>query len=771
MWLKNIRQRKLQTVMIFLIVAICTTLLAGAISILTSLNNPSKEFVKTCQTASAKFHPYTYDEAKIRSIGEQLKKFSSVKKVEYVKLHYIDESLLLNGKKAEVFTHLTEYNHNVFGSDVYIEGKKGIGKILKEDECILPVCISNKYNIHIGDTVTIKSSKKDIVYKVAAVYTDPFQTDTAFDSDILVKKIPASVNSDSVIFVYGKEGVTGKEIKEAYLEKYNGILNGSINTVEERTDNGLRVGRIIGAMFLAIGIIMLLVSALMIQYMIKNAMIADSKTIAIYKSMGYTSNDIMVLYLKFYLMIITLACIVGIYCSILISNNILLSIFQNMGQIKVHNSLLSGLICYLVVAGLVISVITTMIAKTRKIKPVFALNGIDYGGVKKRKRYKGNSTLMFSSLGIAYRTFIREKKSMIGIIITCIVTIFSVNFIVISLDIANSMKENNDFWLGIDKSDVMISITDKNEYDRIKDIVLKDSRTDYCLDSFFHSWVSMKWKKGMDVIGMSAFVYADIGKAKLSVSAGRNPKASDEIAISTTLAKQLNKSIGDYLQIYLAEGKKADMLITGLYQAYIEIGEVCRLTSSAYSENGIELDYNNISVYLNKGVDLNDYIQDIKKKVGSGGNVIKRTQQYASAMEMISGPQQRAIPPVAALIMLIAGLNIFSIVYLKNMRAQKINGIYKCIGYTTWHLISSNMIYVTGIALASLIITLPISILTYSPIMKLSLSMFNFMEYPMQVNTLHLMVTNIAVFIVFIISTLASSRELVRVNARILVQE
>jgi ABC-type lipoprotein release transport system permease subunit len=39
--------------------------------------------------------------------------------------------------------------------------------------------------------------------------------------------------------------------------------------------------------FLAVGVFMLLVSGLMIYYMIKNAMIADAKPIAVYRTMGY----------------------------------------------------------------------------------------------------------------------------------------------------------------------------------------------------------------------------------------------------------------------------------------------------------------------------------------------------------------------------------------------------------------------------------------------------------------------------------------------------
>jgi hypothetical protein len=161
----------------------------------------------------------------------------------------------------------------------------------------------------------------------------------------------------------------------------------------------------------------------------------------------------------------------------------------------------------------------------------------------------------------------------------------------------------------------------------------------------------------------------------------------------------------------------------------------------------------------------------MKQKIGGNGNVIQRTEQFGSIMDMIMKPQLNAIPPVAAMIFMIAGLNIFCIVYLKNLKSQKINGVYKCIGYTTWHLIFSNLWYVAVIAAVSVIITMPVSILTYARIMKLCLFMFHFVEYPMSYQLLHLVLANIAVVIIFTISTMASSKALFAVNARDLVQE
>lgn len=771
MWLKNLRKRKSQTILMFLIISFCTTLLAGALNILTSLDKPSRDFAKECNAATAKVYPDLTAESEIHSLGDQFLTLKNVKKIEYVKDHYIDENVLINGKKEELYPHLTIYNKNVFGTDIYLEGDKSKTEAMADDECVVPACISNKYDVHIGDNITIQLAKKNITYRVVAVYTDPYQTSTAFDCNILINQFPSGLEDSSIIYIYGKDNITGDQINVPYLKKYNGILNGYFQSLEERIGNGLIVSRIIGALFLSVGIIMLFVSALMIYYMIKNAMHADVKSIAVYRTIGYTFRDILFMYLKVYFLIITMGCIIGIICSVFISNTILTATFQNMGRLHSVNSISSGIVCYLVIVSFVMFVITVIISKTKIIKPVQILNGSDYGGIKRKKSYKGNSSLQFSALGIAYRNFVREKRNALSILITCIVTIFSVNFIVISMDVANTMKEHNDFWVGIDRSDVIIDISDNDEYKAIESIVKKDKRTDYFVNCSLNNTVSMKWEKGMSRTLMSAVVYEDYKRAKLSVTEGRNPKADNEIAITTTMAKKLNKNIGDYITIYFKNRKSTSLLITGYFQCYKQFGEMCRLTPLTYEKNNAKLQYDTISVYLKNSKDTQKYISDIKKKLGNKCKVIKRTQQDSSIMEMISTPQQNAIPPVAILIVLMAGLNIFSIVFLRNIKAQKINGIYKCIGYTTWHLIFSNLCYVVIIALVSIGITYPASYYLYSPIIKLSLSMLNFKKYPMQFNAAHIIMADIAVLIIFIISTVASSKALFKVSARDLVQE
>jgi putative ABC transport system permease protein len=622
-----------------------------------------------------------------------------------------------------------------------------------------------------GEQITIQFADQKVNYTIRGVYSDPYDSSSSFNSAILIYKIPKSIRTKLRVILYAKDGVKGSEIEEAYRMKYDGQMTGFMITLEDRIDSGMLVSNIIGAVLLAMGIIMLLVSCLILQYMIRNSMITDAKTIAIYKTMGYTSGDILKMYLFFYFILVSIACILGIISSVFLSDIVLAAAFEDMGLVVSYNLLLPGIPCYVLTTGFVLGIIYLIINKTRKVKPVYALNGMSQVSTRRKKVYKGNYNIPFSAFGIASRSLLRSRKSAINVIITSMVTIFIINYSVISLDVAYGLKENNDYWLGIDKSDVIVEITNKEQFNTIQNKVKKDSRVKYCIPNNDNADVTMKWKKGTNTTDMTALVYDDFKQAHNPVVKGSNPAAGNEIAISSKIAADRKKEVGDYIEIYLGGEKRVNLLITGIFQSFWELGDTCRLTTDTYTENNYDFKYNNLSIYLKDKSDMKGFMADLKKMAGSDGNVIARTESHSNVMDMIAGPQKKAVPPVCALMLLVAAINIFCIVMLKNASNEKINGIYKSIGYSARHLILSNLYYVGMVVLASMLMVLPFTLVFYSKIMKNCFGVFGFLEYRASYNTGHIVWTNVFILILFAVSTLLSSRSIKKVNVRDLVQE
>ena len=195
-----------------------------------------------------------------------------------------------------------------------------------------------------------------------------------------------------------------------------------------------------------------------------------------------------------------------------------------------------------------------------------------------------------------------------------------------------------------------------------------------------------------------------------------------------------------------------------------------KLTPMGFRRNDIFTNHY-FSIFLKDGVDVKSELQAIKEQIGGNGNAMPRTEMYGSIMSMIMNPQQKALPAVTILVMVTGGVNIFCIVLLKNGKNLRNNGIYKSIGYSTRHLVLSNVWYVGILAFGSVCVAVPLVFASYSHIMKLSLSMFGLLEYRVQYNEIHMIGINILIILAFIVSTVASSGSLYRANIKDLVQE
>ncbi|WP_310603893.1 ABC transporter permease [Anaerosporobacter sp.] len=770
MWIKLFRQRGIQSVMIFFVILLCTALLNGALTMLTSINEPYKQLKEECKPADITIFFYSTDYRSCEFYQNRFNELDEVKETILTPYSYINDEMYVNEKKIEAFADFVAYDTNIHGDIRILEGNSIPINSDEEKQCLIPACIKNEFNLNIGDQLIIKNTTGDLTYIISGIFVEPYSTSTAFDSSILIDKIPKECSIQYALKIYAGNHYTEKDIMTTYQEKYPEIFPGYISRVDTMISNALLAPNIVSAVFLAIGCIMLVISCLIINFMIRHTMHTDAKSIAIYKTIGYDSNAILKMYLTFYLAIVSVASALGIVVSKLLSNLILNSIFENLGETSNIHVLQTGLPCFIFIFLFVLAIIYFIIRKTKNIKPIYALNGLQNTNTKKQ-RFNGNVSTAFSPMGIALRNILRDKKGIISILLTAIVTIFSINFAMISLDVANSQKENNEHWIGIDSSDVMIHVSDVSQYDNIKSLVDADERVAHTYNMVQGEVILLDWKKDIVTPNLYPFVYDDYESIDLPVIQGRNPNTKDEIAISTKVANDLGKDIGDYIECYVGTTFKTKLLITGLFQTYYQLGDACRLRTDTYTSNAILISYNTCSIYLKEGVNQEQFIQDIKDQIGNHGEVIPRTEAFSSILNMITTPQINGIPPVIILVFIIAGINIFCIVMLKNSDNEKNNGIYKCIGYSTNDLLLSNLYYVGIIALIAIVIAVPLTILSYGNIMSLALSLFGFRKYPITINVIHLIILNTCAFLLFMISTILSSHTLYHVDVRDLVTE
>ena len=771
MWKKNFRIRKVQTFMLFTVVLLCTTLLNASICILTSLDEPYEELVEECHAAEALMYPNTQDEERVKYLKDELLKLDEIHAVEINKRMDSCDELYHKGDKLEGFSFLTYYNEVIYKKVRIKEKSNGELSHLKPNECYVPICVANANEIELGDTIDVTVNNQEYRYTVVGIYTEPYSTTTAFGSSILVSYIPDQAILTNELYLYFQPDVTAQQVEDAYRYAHDGEMEGRIKSLNDIIADGLSVGQITGAVFLAIGVIMLIVSGLIIQFMVRNNMHQDAKTISVYKAMGYEHSTILSIYLTFYCVVTVTGCVAGVVLSKWVSNLILMKIYNNIGAIASVNPFKAGIWCIFSISIFVLLITGTIVNRTKKVKPAFVLQGMNSKNTQKRKN-PSSMKFQFSPFGLAIRRMMKNKKGILGILITAITTVYAVNFAIITLDIAKNQKNQNDYWLGIDPCDVVVKASALDNMDDIDKLLSKEDAIDYTVScSLTETKVTLPWEPGKDNSMMYGFVYDSFESVALPVTQGRNPREANEIAISSKIADEQNKHVGDYITVKLYGQKEVTVLIVGLYQSYYAMGDSCRLLAKTLKEADLPINLLYRSVYLKNPDNTDRFINRLEDEMGSKAIVTKRTEMFPSIMSMIVTPQENAIPALIVLVCIIGGVNIFSIVMLKNKETQRENGIFKSIGYTTGHLMWTNLIYVMMIAVASCIIALPINLATYEKIMTISLSMFGFHSYPMTFQPIHLLLVNSMILTLFVVCTLLSSRSLRRLHVKELVYE
>lgn len=770
MWLKNFRNKKLQTFLVGMIILMCAMLISTSLSVFLSLNEPLDQLSEECDSAYSVVYPYQEENpTAVKELAERLEELPQIEKAVCLEEYYINEKLTSGAKEIVTFTKFMKYEDEVFGKVRLVDGDAKNFYQLEEKECLVPACVCVENDLNVGDEISMQLPGKKISYRIKGIYSDIYSTSNAFTNYILVKELPKEVFAENEIRIYTKENIKEEEILDHYEEKYGRELEGQLNTRMNAKESSLLAVKITGGILFAVGIVMLITCCLIINFILRSMMTADAKTIAIYKTIGYVDTTIRAFYLKFYLMVTTLGTAAGIILSKFFANMILNEMFANIGlqaDVKVGKI---GIGIYIVMLILILATVYLVTAKMKKMKPVYALTGMSPTNTKKQKKYKGHYSGSFSPMGIALRMVMRDKKGTLGILFVAIISVIGINFGLVSLDVALHLKENNDYWLGIDRSDIMITVSQGSTAEKIVDLLKDDHNIEQMIPCSIDGVLIVEREKNEKGGVVYPFVYQDYSKADVTIVEGRNPENGGEIALAGKISDKLNKEIGDYITLNFEQEKKI-FLITGLYHTYYNMGESCRLTREAYEDTSFA--YKNISVYLKDSGNLEEEVDRIEKKLKGCGKVEKRTEMLASIMEMIAQPQESAIPVITAMVLIIGGINIFCIILLKNQREIKMNSIYKSLGYTSGHLMTANLCFVGILAVICIVIAVPLLLWIYPHIMEGTLgAMFGLLEYKVNYNLVYVVLENIAVFIVFIMSTLLSSRGIRKIQIQDLVIE
>jgi len=188
---------------------------------------------------------------------------------------------------------------------------------------------------------------------------------------------------------------------------------------------------------------------------------------------------------------------------------------------------------------------------------------------------------------------------------------------------------------------------------------------------------------------------------------GRQPKYENEISISWVVSSQINKGIGDTVDVGYGDETNS-YLITGLSQIIGNYGRTASLTMEGMQQ--LQQDYKGTTLYVYlDGISNNDFINNIQKQYG---DYIIETLDIDKKIESRTSMYTDAVFAIMVMVLTITVLVVVTILYLviKTMitKRKKEFGVMKAIGYSTiqlMHQITISMlpIIITGVGIGGLL--------------------------------------------------------------------
>lgn len=763
MWIKQIRKKKLQSVLIFIIISLCSLLITGSLIILTSLNTPYHNLFEETHSADVKIYPAVKSEISGKDWNNYLSEIDCVDKVDEIKT-FTTSYIIIDNVKEELFIDVCKL------CDTYKNVRVLQGNLsdVQAGTCAVPSSFANEQNIEIGDVISIPNGDNKVSYKVVAIFADIYSMSSAFTSDILVSDISNYKDIHSVYAVKLKDGYSDSDLIDEYGQKNEGVMDGFFRTSEDSIENAALTEKILGGILLGISSVILLVILLIISYIVKNSMRKDTKNIAIYKSLGYSENHIETMYITFYQSIVFCGSVVGALSSVIVSSAFMRTAYKNLGITDASSDLWQKIVCIAFINLITFIMLLSEFKKIKKLKPVDILTGSNENlGIKKNK-HRSKDISSFSPLSLALRKFSNEKKRSALIIITCVVSIYIVNISVVCLQNLKLIAgETNYYWLGIDNHDVTINDLSSNEkMDEICSKISEDDDVSLLVRKNYGVTLSIPYHQSVEACIFDSYKDFDMSTVK-----GRNPEYPDEITIGNIYLSELDLDIGDYINIKLDNNTEKRMLIVGSYQGFYNMGKGVRILSSTLKENNVPYTLDAASVILKEGADKQEFIDRIENKYGDYVTATDRQNLYSNIMDMICEPQSEALFPFVVITIIIGGVNLFYIIYSNNCDNRRKNTILKSIGYSASHILKTNLIYVGITALFSIALSIPLLIFVFPKIMVLAMSGFGFAEYNLAIKPLTVLLVNSGMLILFVLVTLLTGKELYRNNLNYIISE
>lgn len=702
----NMKKKKSNIIILFLLISIATMLLYTGINVLTKINTFILEKNESQNGPHAQF---------ITTTGYRDKVSDLLKKEEGFKDLNTDEILMTIGTNKLFNEHRDKETEEMSFIISDYESNKSIpnlkvlekGKEYKENSIIVPMYMKVAKGYKVGDTIEIETSKKTYEYEIYGFVEDVMYATISNISNyrcyVPHEEFVKLKNNDSSYILYDEYNVRltdvnkSKDFEENARNKIKDVLNDGIfsfiisglNFTSMSQGTGMFINILMGILAV-FAFFILLISIIVIRFSITINIENNLSNVGILEAIGYTTKELALAAVIEYMIVTALGIFAGLLMASASSSAVATIVSGSIGLVwKTSFDIIAALISIVFVASLVLIVSIISTRKYHKITPLDALRE----GVKNHHFKKNAFALSKTKLGLntalGMKTMFHNKKQNISIMI--IVALLSFTCTICLALYYNFVVDDKAMitLVGIEKPNIAF-ISD--DIENIEKEIINDKEVDSVLQ---YGYLAITVQKGEKEVSITADVYDK--PTDLTVDTlleGRRPKHNNEINLTSSILERIGAEVGDTINVNYS-GNEKPFVVVGKTQQISNMGLKALMMESGAQELVEGYKCNTLYIYLDDNVNIQNKVDEYKKefKDKSSIEITNFDSLYQTILSSFSKSLSAICVLFVAITIFVIALVIYLVVKMKLINERKFMGIYKALGYTTSQIIWQTVIH------------------------------------------------------------------------------
>ena len=591
---KDFLRKKIITVAVFIFIMLSATLIASGSNMFIDLSNSvdylfeksnAPHFV---QTHSGEFNQTDIDEW---TLNNDLVKIQQT--AESINIHESNVYFKDNPTPEEAGVMEMGFVKQNDHFDFLLDLQSQVIHVSK-GEIAVPIYYMQKENLKIGDTLRIKNDKAQLEFKVVS-----FIRDVQMNPSIISSKrfVVSDTDFENLKENFGViEYQIGFQLHD--LSKISEFSNSyrlsglpqkgpTIDYELLKTLNALTDG-LIAAVIIFISFLLNIVALLCLRFTLLATIEEDYKEIGVMKAIGILQPDIKRIYISKYFAMAAGACVSGYILSLFLNKIFSANIMLYIGSAP--KSIVQLIIPFLATALIFFIVLFFCMLTLRRFNRITAVEALRLGNTG--ESYTRNSFLpLYKNRSSNVNIFIGLRDVLLRFkLYTLLFFVFFIcTFIIIVPINFHNTIESPEFvsYMGMGQSDILIDLRQtENIVERFEDMVTY-IENDPDVEKFSPS-ITCKFniinKDGYEeslIVGTGNF-----SVFPLKYLEGTAPVGDNEIALSYLTAGELEKSVGEHIQLVVDDQTKM-MQVSGIYQDITNGGKTAKVAIAPNHETAL----------------------------------------------------------------------------------------------------------------------------------------------------------------------------------------